>query len=258
MTSKLFISSHQYLFIIGFIFSQVITSCRHDLQAQKIEAVEVLDISPLMKETYYKVYYMDSLVMYESRHLYDSSVKQFRLDNKTQEMYSEDTLLVREWRSRFFVFHKDSTYGVRYDPHGEQKEVRMPVNYEIKRIEGTNRFDSFLSVKPDTVSWNTDKTECREVFVLNHKIHSPTGRLIFYYSKRLNHLKKSFNPTVDKAKGMKLFKYEIMFDEFYSEKPKRLWPSTLDVTEMKETVVKDPEDVMGYFNQYKRSILKTS
>lgn len=242
------------IIFLAFVSFQVLNACNSHTQKPDIEAIEVRYISPYMGENFYRIYYLDNLVMYENRYRFDSSVKQFRIDSTTQQLYSDDTLLLRQWRSQFFVFHLDSSYGYRYDPYGVHKNGRLGVDSELKRITGTNRFDSVLRVKPDTIVWNMDKSELKEVYVFPKKKDMPDGRVSFYYSKELNHLKNSFNRTVDSARKMKFFKVEFIFSEFYSEKDNILWPPTLDMTEMREISVENPEEIKNYFKRYKRSI----
>lgn len=239
-----------------FLLFSTLYGCYTSLATTKIEAIEVRDISPAMGETFYRIYYVDNLVMYENRYRFDSSFTQLKIDSVTQEITGEETLRESIWRSRFFVFHKDSSYGIMYDSLRFYKNRRMPVNYTITNIVGTNRFDSFLTVKPDSVVWNADKTEHRETYILLLGKDMPKGLVVFYYSKKLNHLKNSFNKVVDSVKKMKFFKVEFIFNEFYSEKDKKLWPPTYDLTEMKEINVENPEKIMGYFNKYKESISK--
>jgi hypothetical protein len=223
-----------------------------------MEAVEVRDISPLMGETFYRVYYFDDLVIYQSQYRFDSSVKQLSTDSSTNLVSSHITSISSQWRNQFFIFHKDSSYGFSFDPYrGRENKLRLRVDSTIMFIKGTNRFDSFLTVKPDSIIWNANKSELKEVFLVTQKKGMPAGRIGLYYSKNLNHLKASFNATVDSAKRMKLFKVEAIFNDSYDENGKLVWPSMIDRTEMKEIKTNISEQLREYINNYKEIIKKS-
>lgn len=241
-----------FLALISFIGT---SACKYRTHQLDIATIEVRNISPLMGETFYRIYYLDELVMYQSQYRHDSFLKESKFDSSTNRFSDNTTLLSSQWKSSFFVFHKDSSYGYNYDSYRNTKDnFRVQVDSTVKFITGTNRYDSFLTVKPDTVIWNIDKTELKEVYVFPKKTDMPTGRLVFYYSKKLNLLKESFNRVMDSAKKMKLFKTESLFNEFYSEKDKRVWPPMRNMTEMKEVAIENSPEIMRYFSRYKKVI----
>ena len=246
------------IFFLLFVSFDGLTSCNHQKKLHKMEAVEVQDISPLMGETFYRVYYFDDLVIYQSQYRFDSSVKQLSTDSSTNKVSSHISSISSQWRNQFFIFHKDSSYGFSFDPYrGSENNLRLRVDSTIMFIKGTNRFDSFLTVKPDSIIWNANKSELKEVFLLSRKNNIPEGRIGLYYSKNLNHLKESFNPKVDNAKRMKLFKVEAIFNDSYDENGKLVWPSMVDRTEMKEIKTNISEQLREYINNYKEIIKKS-
>ena len=233
-----------------------IKTCKHHKQ-KKIKAIEVLDFSASMGETFYRVYYLDDLLMYQSQYLVDSSFIQFKFDSSTNQFSNNVTLLSSQWKDRFYIFQKDSIYGYNYDPYRSTDDnLRLRADSIIKFVTGTNRFDSFLAIKPDSIIWNADKTEVKEVYFFPQQENIPPGHLSMYYSKNLNHLKESFNRIVDNAKKMKLFKTETIFSEFYSEKDKKLWPPIIYKTEMREFSPEKPEEIIGYFARFKKEVLR--
>jgi hypothetical protein len=50
---------------------------------------------------------------------------------------------------------------------------------------------------------------------------------------------------------MKLYRHELIIEEFYSKAQKHLWPEMKHSTEMKEIEVSHPLEVMHYLNEYK-------
>lgn len=231
--------------------SVVISSCNQKLQGQ-IKVIEVRDNSPQLGETFYRVYYLGDLIMYQSQYRLNSFQNQFKVDSL--DKFSNDyTIISSEWKNKFFVFQKDSTYGYNYDPdRGGNNNLRLSVDSVLKFIKGTNRFDSFLSLKPDTSTWNEDKSELREVYKFPEEKKMPDGRLILLYSKKLNHLKESFNSKVDHIKGMKLYRTETIFEEYYDAESQKLWPPVMNTSEMKEMVVENPKEIFRYFKKYKK------
>lgn len=226
-------------FFIVFLF-KLLSGCDHFVSNDKIISVEVVDVDPLIGQTFYRVFYWRNLIMYQCQYRFDSSIT--RIGNNNSNTSSQ-------WRNAFFVFHKDSLYGYNYYPNKAENNSRSRVDSVLNLIKGTNRFDSFLTVKPYSTIWDGDKTELKEVFLLSNKNDVPNGRFIMYYSKKLNHLKESFNKIVDSAKQMKLFRTETIFSEFYSEKEKKLWPALRNMTEMREIKINDSE-IMNYFEKY--------
>lgn len=249
--------THSYFTIIVLEILLCSISCNNASPKFEVKTIEVRSLSPLMGETYYKIHYSNEhMIMYESQYLRDSSETQFHIDSSTHGIYVEDTLLTHQWRNRFFVFHVDSTYGYRYDPHGLYSTARLAVDSELVRTTGTNTFEAILKLKPDTSLWNKNKSELIEVYILPKEKSKPEGRVRFFYSTNLNHLPYSLNKQLDSAKKMKFFKISFLFKEFYNEKTKTNFPSTIDETELKESRAENLDEIMRYFEMYEKIIRK--
>ena len=160
-----------------------------------------------------------------------------------------------EVRPRFFVFHKDSSYGRSYDPHrNSENNRRLPVDSALRGIKGTNNFEKILTLKPDSSSWNPDRSELKEVYVQKASRDTPAIRVSFYYTRHQNFQNESLNPGLDSARKMKLYKYEYLIGKFYNAQAKQWSPEITFRTEMKEVMVEDVEEVMSYLIQYKSSM----
>lgn len=227
--------------------------CAAKHSANEILSIEVRDISPIMGEKFYRVYYFDSIIVYQPFSKFETYEDQLVFDSSSQKIISNPKLKSEEWQHYYFIFHKDSIYGKKYQPHKlEKSDMRVKVDSVLTFIQGTNRYDSFLRINPDTVLYDKSKTELREVYNFPKSEDMPNGRLIFNYSKKLKDLKFSLNPIVDKTRNMKLYKIETHFEAFYDKKNKRHWPAMKDVTEMR--VIKIKDTVMAkYIHEYKRS-----
>lgn len=234
---------------------QTIVACNNQKLFHSIVAVEVKDSSPLMGENYYRIYYLGDLVLFQSRYQVDSLFKQWKVDSSSRELVTEIVEASSQWKDKFFVFHRDSSYGYNYDPYrSEENGLRLRIDSALKRIKGENRLDSFLSVSSDSAIWNNKRTELKEVYFLPAKEGMPAGKVLLYYSENLMALRESFNTVVDSAKKMKLYKIEVLTDAFYDEEKKISWPALKTVTEMKEFTVQNPSEIMNYFIRYRRQI----
>ncbi len=242
------------LLLFPLLFIQGVGCSIQNKSNSSIEAFEVRDTSPVMGETSYRVFYLDSLVMYQIQYRQDSIVNQLQFDSSANKITSSGRVVSSEWKSRFWVFHSDSSYGLLFDPNSEVDAPRLKVDFMIRMITGTNRWDSFLYVRPDSAIWNSNRSELREVFLFPANNNMPASRLVLHYSKTLNHLKISFNKKVDSVKQMKLFKTEYYVDAYHSEKDSMSWPPSRSATEMTKIMVKNEAEILRYFKKYAESI----
>jgi hypothetical protein len=155
-------------------------------------------------------------------------------------------------RRDFFVFCKDSLYGYIFDPHKPNNAKRSKVDSIVKTIAGLNNFELILTLTPDTIIWNNDKTQCKEVYISPKTEDRPSSRLSLSLSSKMNHLKYSFNQKIDSAKQMKLYKTELVFDEFFDKTNKIFWPSSYSVTEMRQATPPNLKEILDYFGRYNK------
>lgn len=222
-----------------------------DTSRQTIKAVEVRDSGFLFGESLYRVYYVGALVVYQSQNLSESFIQRSLYDSASRQEAFVSEQEESQWRSRFFVYHRDSSHGISYDPYNTMEyNRRLPVDSILQMIKGTNTYENLNAAKPDTATWNTGRTELKEVYVSKGSQDTPTVRLVFYYSSRLNHVQEALSKALDSVRKMKLVKIEICIEEFLREKDKRLWPQMTQSTEMKEIHGAAPEEVMHYVEQY--------
>lgn len=242
-----------YLFLISTVlFSKEVLS-----QQQEIKAIEVRTSSPMFGESFYRVYHWGDLVLYQSQYHFDSSEVPLKMNSPGKETTpSENTVLLSEWRSKFFVFHKDSSYGYSYNRHSTiENRKRLRVDSSLKLIQGWNGFDSVIANKPDSSSWLQNHSVLREVYCYLETDSTPSGRLILMYSKNLDSIKESLNSAVDRIKKMKLYKFQFAINKFYDKRTKQEWPAMEMLgKEMTETTIKNADEITSYFDQYKRDI----
>jgi hypothetical protein len=244
----------QILFIL--LLCESATASSADTTAPVIKAIEIQDSTPFFGKSIIRIFYIGPFVVYQSQYEFDSSIHGVKFDSTGNETSTVTEYECSETRNLFFVFHRDSSYGVSYDPHrSNENNRRLPVDSTLQRIKGTNSFEGLLSKKPDTTIWNAQNTELREVYVQKASRDTPAVHLIIYYSSKLNNLKATLNPVMDSARKMKFYKYEYLIKEFYSEKEKQLFPEMKFSTEMKEITVTNPEEIMEYIDRYKNRML---
>lgn len=168
--------------------------------AQTVQAIEVQDSSFFMGSSFYRVFYIDDYVVYQSRIQYSSSKMIARIDPATKETVYEDSLISTEWKNRYFVFHRDSSFGYQYGPDKLYITPRLAVNDIRKTVAGSNTFEALKAQKPDSVVRNYDSSETTEVYLSPAKPDTPAVRVVFHYSTKLNRLKYSLNPILDSGK----------------------------------------------------------
>lgn len=230
-----------------------ITTNAQSSSKQKIDAIEVQENSPFFGDSYYRIYHAGSYIIYQSQYLYTMGTMRF--DSTSDQFLSDETSEIRETRNKYFVYHKDSTHGVSFDPKDSlSNNKRLLIESETRLVRGSNTYENIIKNKPDSVLWAKDKKTLREVYACDCPSDQPTIRFVLYYSSNMNHLKESLNETVDKAKKMKLNKIEIQTDEFYDKRIDKLLPHMVSVTELKEISVTNDEEIIKLIAQYKQSV----
>jgi hypothetical protein len=219
-----------------------------------LSAIEVRDNNPVFGQSFYRVFQIAPFVVYQSQYQFDSSGQHAKFDSSGNWDSNEIEFQFSEKRSRFFVFHKDSSFGLSFDPHrSNENNSRLPVDSAILGITGSNTFECLLMMEPDTSIWNSQKTELKEVYVQKPSKDTPAVSLSFFYSSSMNHISVTLNAVLDSARRLKLYKYEYLIREFYSEKLGALVPGMVITTEMKEITVSDPGEIMQYIDRYRNT-----
>ncbi len=193
----------------------------------------------------YDIFYYDDLIMYKFEYRFDSLVN--------------GKLLLQEWRQIFFVFHKDSVFGYSYylPPESTAVEGRISVDTMLKRnAYEPFKFDSSLYLKPDSIYFDDEKNL---VNVYNSPVtedYPERFTIYLYYSKKLKCIAETLSKNKDTVNGMKLFKVRILAHGHYYEKFKISQPRREYLLEMKQIPIKNGMEVMGYFDKYKKSVLR--
>lgn len=223
-------------------------------EAQNIQAVEVRDSSFVMGTNFYRIFYVDDYVVYQSQIHYSNSKMKARFDSVTNETVFEDSLISTGWKHNYFVFHRDSNYGYRYNPDKLWLTPRITIDSGRKSIAGANEFEKLLNQQPDSIFYSIDSTERRDIFLTPSKPDTPAIRVRLSYSRTLNHLPYSLNTSIDSARKMKLWKLEIIIEAFYHERTKTNYPEFYFGTEMRELPPIITDEVRFYLDWYKNIV----
>jgi len=235
------------------LFSQRANSSTVDTTKQVIRAIEIQDSNSFFGVSFYRIYHVGPIVVFQSQYQFDSSFQGGNFDTAGNSVSSKREYEFSEERTRYFVFHHDSSYGYSYDPHHvNEANRRMLVDSVLHTIKNANSFEKLLAIKPDTTTWNPSKTERKDVYVQKPIKDTPGVHISLYYTSNTTFLNESINPIMDSSRKMKLYKFEYWIQEFYSEKDKRLWPAAKMKTEMREITVTNSEELLHYIDRYKQ------
>lgn len=221
-----------------------------DTAIHDFQAIEIQTTLPLFGDHFYRIFFKGNFVIYHSQYQFDSIRQKVNNDAAGNFLSSEPETVWSGKRNRFFVFHRDSSYGYRFD--ADRDDQRVMVDSALREIVGTNNFENLLTKVADSIQWNETRTELMETYIQPATRDTPEVRCHFYYSSHLNHLKESFNKKLDEARKMKLYKVEYIIEEFYWEKEKKLIPKMNYKEEMKELRNFDPEEIQQYVDRYKK------
>jgi hypothetical protein len=152
-----------------------------DTSKLPIKAVEVRNTDPMFGPSISRIYYIGSFVIYEREHNFDSAIVRTEIDEEGEQDSMTTESAQHEKRNHFFVFHRDSSFGINYDAHGTfRHNRRYPVDSILFEVTGSNTFDQLVTQKTaDTSSWNADRTELKEVYAHKSRKDTPAVRISF-------------------------------------------------------------------------------
>ena len=246
--NKIFIST---IALISF-GAKSFTACNKGVNDSYIRAVNLVYSLPIVNwdstitesQNSYDVFYCGNLIMYKLSYAFDSSV------NKKS--------LLNERRNSFFVFQKDSLYGYFYYPkptrHMQEGRVAVDSALKTKSFESV-RFDTLHNLKPESSEYDADRNLVKLYNPSPQKEYPEKFSLYFFYSSKLNGIKETFSKKMDNVENMKLFKIKIIAHGFYYEQYKMAFPKREILYEMREFQPKNSEELMKYFDKYKKEVL---
>lgn len=218
---------------------------------QQPYVVEIRSTGYSMGNDYYRAYYNGDLRMYEY-HIFTNS-KITTIDTVTMEPVPVQ--ITQAVQTRYFVFHKDSIYGYKFEQQVpmEKNPARLRVDSILKMItiQSGDLETATLQMQPDTIEWSGGRTICREVYVVKAQNGFPGFVRNLYYSKKLNYIEESFSKKLDSARQMKLYKVEAKMAELYNSTNSIGLPPVVS-NEIIVIPMPDSGNTDNYFNVYRK------
>lgn len=242
------------LFPVMLLLTQRKFSCSHADHSAELSAFTVSNTLPIVNwdgsmtvlSDKYDVYYYGDQVMYQFYYNFDSTVN--------------GKLLLKETRKEFFLLHKDSVWGYRFDPnpyHIVPDSIYLLDSIMKNHSFTSHKYDTLLKMKPDTVF--TKDGEIQKVYSPPTSDSFPEKfRLTFHYRKGLNSLKETFSVAMDNVPEMKLSKISIYAPGMFYKQYNMTFPPREYVMEMKELAVENKEEILGYFEKYQKNNMSRS
>jgi hypothetical protein len=245
------------IFAIVFFYNDF-NSCDSKPKNHRLQAINVAYTLPIVNKdssiteakNSYDIFYFEDMILYRFVYRFDSSV-------------NGETLL-QEKRKYFFALHKDSLFGYTYDPNPNKRlsDGRFSADSVLKFNTFQNtKVDTLANLKPDSSFY--DKGDLRVVyFHPDNKLHPEEPHpedfdVYFYYTRKLNGVKETFTQKMDNVPGMKLFRILIIASGGYYPEYKMSFPKRGMLYEMKEIQVENREEILHYFDKYKRDIQRS-
>lgn len=214
------------------------------------KVVEVRVSGYWMPDDFFRVYHVGEYKVLESHYLFDSTRKTL---NESGNLAKSETL-EKSIRTRFMVFHKDSSFGYRFNPNfSNAMEGRIAVDsaFSLVRTKFDYRLDSLGYTKPDSSTWNADKTERRDIYITKATGDLPTVWRALSYSSKLINAGETFSKNLDSVNKMKLCRIEIKYDSAIGPNGKMVpYPTYLD-HEIKIITPPYSVDVQVYIKLYR-------
>jgi hypothetical protein len=216
------------------------------VQIRSLITMQGTEESDQKMNSWVNIYYRGDLIILEYPFMFDSSFSDWE--------QTETKLLLHEERTAYFVFHKDSSAGLKYNQYREgvsEQVGPLLLSWGI----GNTGLDSFNTQKPDSSFLNKKSGTLKEIFRhYGTKGGLDNFTLSLFYSKELNDITASFSPLLDKAKNKKLVKIQIVYDEAYSEDLHKIVPQRMIQKEMVKYQPKDLDLINAFFDRYEKEV----
>jgi hypothetical protein len=223
-------------------------SCTHRKAYNGLQAIKVNYTYPMellggradSNSLFYHVYYKDKLVMYEFNYSLDS--------------FNNGKHVLHERRTAFFVTHTDSLYGYCYDAKTRDRNNKRLLKDSLLKtftLEN-NKLDSFVFKKPDSIFFTSASSAFTEYFKVDGcGALSNCMTIQLTFDSKYNKYRESFSRKLDSAKGKKLVKVHIGFNDTW--KGNGELPAQKEaVYQMDELKMENTEKIVQLFDRYQK------
>ena len=227
-----------------------------DTSKPRFKVIELIKSNPFFGPSVSRIFYAAPYVVYQREYSFCAFVASANPDDEI----GTDTIIPvqtsEEIRKQFFVFHRDSSFGVNYlEKDSFRNNQRSPVDSILLQMTGSNDFEKLvINMKADSSSWNADRTELTELYLAEGRKDTPDVKISFSYSSKLNHLQLFLNSKLDSIKNMKFYKFEYLVEPFYDQKRDLHTPQLILMNEIKEIETDDVSELLQYIEKYKKEM----
>ena len=187
----------------------------------------------------YDIYYYRNIRVYKIYYSFDSVFN--------------DQLISSSTRYYYFIFHIDSTRGKIYGMDTSYRLDKKTFSVDSMTRSNSfdsNKFDTLLHSKPDTIR----KEKNGDLIKIYHFPTQPeepgTYTVHMYYTKGLKGISESFATNMDKEPGRKLYRIRTFASAAYYKEKDFHMPEREYYLVMKEIVVRDKKQIMGFIYEY--------
>ena len=229
---------------------------KNKIHGSDIKCVQVKEVFPFIDNNgklykydtpMVKIYYYQDISMYRFGYHYDST--------------SNGKLIISEYRNHYFIHKKEDTFGYNYDEYKSKFGVRLSADSMFKEqwVTANQQYPIFTQNTVTLISsvQNSDSGTLHEVYALKGKKDTAmTGTISLSFTNKIKGIDYSLCKELDSIKNMKLYKIKIVNNSRYMKDYK----ITLDKAEqaygLEEVPVENREEILSYFERYKKDSLK--
>jgi len=167
----------------------------------------------------------------------------------------ENSVLLAERRSNYFVFHKDSSFGYRFDMRGNSPIGKHSVDSLLKEQALQNFQWASITKQTAPHSIVNDRAgNLIETYVPEYSQNGSPRRdsVIFYYSDSMNHIAFSFSHELDSTRSSKLYRIRLFNDSTRFGPNNILAPRRESHFEMKDLKINNEQQLKQIFEMYKK------
>ncbi|HKO80954.1 MAG TPA: hypothetical protein VJU78_11190 [Chitinophagaceae bacterium] len=199
------------------------------------------------------IYYYKNRVLYQINHPYNNSYVKF----DTSGNIISEQLIKEGVRFSYFIYEKDSVYGLSYDsidaPNCQRYLVDsfLRTKFSAQEVMFDNTDDSLVLLNTDTI--NYDLFEKYIPKIKPDETYPDSG--YYYYSDKLKGINYSFSKKIDSLKKMKLCKVKFIYNPIPKGSNPFETPRREFQFEIKEIPVANPKEILAFFERHlKKSI----
>lgn len=245
--------SYMYTFLsklsICLLLFMQIQGCSAQKKKTKIKSLSVNSLMPIVErdgsmtshDKSYSVFYFEDLICYKCPYTLESALSGQSL--KLTEKYF------------YFIFQKDSAFGYTFDRELKKRDgKRSSVDSVLKIIKiDSRRFDKILNVKPNSIVIENNSNKVTEIYRFDRD-SNPINNYIMEltFNPDLNWANESLSKKADSARGTKLEKILIKFQEAFNEEYGILFPKREFSFILKEVTLGNEKEILELFGRYKQ------